>query len=179
MMKPKVNDMANDTKKLAVNETNVTLENLQKLFDSYEREQTGFAPYWEPKPGAMFAGRVIGRDATDPDFVRYLIQAGVDTPCKRGSKIKETTEEVVVPKGDSFTISVYYALKDKFDDYLVSGRMPFIICKAVKEVPTSKSGQTVWTWDLRLSPEDKKAMTEWRAKQIRGDQAGDENALEA
>lgn len=170
-----------DTKKtaLSINEKNVTLENLQQLFDTYEKEQTGFCPYWNPEEGAMFAGRVVGRDATDPDFVRYLIQAGVDVPCKRGSKRKETDEDVVVTKGDNFTVSVYYALKDKFDDYLVSGRMPFVICKALKEIPTAKSGQTVWTWDLRLSAEDKKAMTEWRAKQIRGDEPGDENALNA
>lgn len=155
-----------------------SLEDLQKLFDSYEKEQTGFAPYWNPEPGKMFAGRVVGRDATNPEFVRYLIQAGIDTDCMRGSKLKETDTPETVKKGDAFTISVYHALKDKFDDYLVSGQMPFIICKALKEVPTSTAGQTVWTWDLRLSPENKKAIQEWRAKQIRADQAGDDKALD-
>jgi hypothetical protein len=107
----------------------------------------------------------MGRDDRDPAFVRYLMQAVQPTECHRGAKNDEgVAESVTVEKGEYFSISVYYALKDAFDFYLDAAVRPIIKLTALKEVKTSTVGQTCWTWRLQVSPEDKKRLESARDK---------------
>jgi hypothetical protein len=130
-------------------------------FSKWEEEQVGFAPYWNPEPLKWFLGRVVARDERDPDFVRYLMRAELDTPCKRGPV--NDAEDVMIRKGEFFSISVYHSLEGLFNTYLEIGVTPAMKVTAVKEVPTKKSGQTCWTWKVQISPEDKKLLNKKRA----------------
>jgi hypothetical protein len=128
-------------------------------FSKWEEEQVGFAPYWNPEPLKWFLGRVVARDERDPDFVRYLMKAEIDTPCKRGPVTD--AEDVMIRKGEFFSISVYHSLEGLFNAYLEMGFTPAMKVTAVKEVPTKKSGQT---WKVQVSPDDKKLLTKKRTE---------------
>jgi len=123
-------------------------------FATWEELQVGFAPYWNPSPGAWFYGQIVEKDERDSDFVRYLVRAGTATACKRGPN--DAAEEVTVKPGEYFSVSVYYSLRDTFDIFLESGFRPFIRVLAVKEVKTKTVGQTCWTWKVNIAPQDKK-----------------------
>jgi len=125
-------------------------------FSKWEEEQVGFAPYWSPAEEKWFLAQVFARDDRDPDFIRYLMRAGMLIPCKRGAG--EDAEDIAVKPGGFFTISVYTSLRDTFDFYLESGIRPFVRIEAIKEVPTKKTGQTCWTWNVKVSPTDKKKL---------------------
>lgn len=129
--------------------------------EKWTEEQVGFAPYWQPKKGASFIARVVQKDEGEGNqFTRYLLQAGESIDCKRGPA--DEAEDVKVEKGELFTISVYYSLQGLFDFYLENRFKPWMKVTAVEERKTSTPGQTVWTWKLLVSPEDKK-----KADQIR------------
>lgn len=155
----KVNIMAKPT-----NDT-TDIINAIPTFDTskWTEEQVGFAPYWSPVKGASFIARVMQKDI-DPEakqFTRYLMQAGEDLACKRGPA--DGAEDVTVKKGEYFTISVYFSLQGLFDFYLESGHKPWMKVNALEERKTSTPGQTVWTWKLLVSPEDKKKADVLRA----------------
>src|SRR5579864_838726 len=66
-----------------------------------EDEQTGLPPYWAPDEEQFrqgipqnFFGRVIAKDDADPEFVRWIIQAGKEQNCKRGPA--ENAESILV-----------------------------------------------------------------------------------
>lgn len=122
-------------------------------FAKWEEEQVGFAPYWNPEKDKWFYARIIEKDERDSEFVRYLMQAGVDTPCKRGPA--DGAEDITVKKGEYFTISVYFSLQDLFDLYLETGIRPFMKVTAKDTVKTSTAGRTCWLWSLLVSPETK------------------------
>ena len=140
-------------------------------FENWEEEQVGFAPYWGPAEMKWFYGQVVDKDERDPEFVRYLIRAGVDTQCQRGPV--EDAEEVLVKAGEYFTISVYYSLQGAFDFYLETGIKPWMKVTAIKTTETSKSGRTVWHWKLVVSPEDKKRLNAARAQHKAMSDAGE------
>lgn len=132
-------------------------------FSKWEEEQVGFAPYWNPETDKWFLGQVVSRDERDPEFVRYLVKAALDTPCKRGPV--DGAEEVLVKSGEYFSISVYYSLQGLFDAYLEMGIVPPVMkVIAVKEVKTKKAGQTCWTWKVLISPDDKKRINTKRTE---------------
>lgn len=130
-------------------------------FSKWEEEQVGFAPYWSPEPEKWFLAQVVSIDKRDPEFVRYLMKASIDTACKRGPV--DESEDVIVKSGEYFTISVYYSLQYLFDTYLEMGCTPVMRVTAVKEVKT-KNSQTCWTWKVQVSPEDKKMLTKKRVE---------------
>lgn len=115
-------------------------------------EAVGFAPYWSPEEGAQFIGRVIHKEPAD-DFVRYVMQAGVDLKCFTGPA--DDAVECTVPKGGYFTISVYYSLQGLFDLYLESGLKPWMKVTAGKKVKTKTPGRTVFQWDVKVPKADK------------------------
>ena len=129
-------------------------------FSTWEEEQVGFAPYWNPEPGKFFVGTPVARDERDPSFLRYLIKAAVDTQCKRGPV--DEAEEVLVKKGEFFSVSVYYALAEPFDAILenFTSKGTDILAKvtAIKTAKT-KEKNDVWQWKMHLPPEHKKLMT--------------------
>jgi hypothetical protein len=163
---------------------NPTIEKGMPDFDKWSEEQVGFAPYWKPAEGKWFFGMPIAIDMRDPKFVRYQFIAGADTPCQRGPSDEEDerSEAVTVKKGETFSLSVYYSLRDVFDQYLQFGsdtEKP-ILCRvdAVRTVPT-KNQPKCWQFKVRVSPEQKKELTAWRAKNVKVLAAGSERpALE-
>ena len=129
-------------------------------FDKWVEEQVGFAPYWNPEPEKWFFARVVARDERDPEFVRYLMQAGMPLNCKRGPA--DDAEDVAVKPGEHFSFSVYHSLRDTFDFYLETGLSPFLRVQSIKEVKTKTTGQTCWTWKVLVSPQDKKILEKKR-----------------
>jgi hypothetical protein len=128
---------------------------------NWEKEETGFAPYWTPAPGKKFLATPMGRDDRDPEFVRYQMRLEqAELECQSGPKDDPTP--VIVKKGDTFTVSVYTQLDDKFNEYMESGIFPILQCIALKEVKTKTVGQTCWTFDLRVSPTDKQKILGFR-----------------
>ncbi len=133
---------------------------------NWEKEETGFAPYWKPLAGKAFFARPIGRDDRDPEFVRYQMKLEQDElACQSGPK--EDATDVLVKKGDTFTVSVYVQLDDKFNEYMECGLFPIVRCEALREAKTSKPGQTCWIFDLRVSPEDKKKLAAFRQEKAK------------
>ena len=135
-------------------------------FESWEKEQVGFAPYWNPEPGKWFYGTVVSRDERDPEFVRYLVKTYAPITVQRGPK--EDAELIELKPGDLFSISVYYSLAEPFDfileHFVLLGKEVPMMVKALKEVKTKKAGQTCWTWEMRLPPEWKKALADKRTE---------------
>lgn len=132
----------------------------------WEKEETGFAPYWTPGEGKVFFGRVTGRDERDPDFVRYSIQLEQDSlECHTGPKEDQTP--ITVRKGDTFNVSVYVQLDKLFNEYMECGLFPVMRIQSLKEAKTSTAGQTCWIFDLRVSPADRKALKTYRAEKAK------------
>ncbi len=155
-------------------------------FSKWSEEQIGFAPYWKPGIGRWFFGAPVAIDMRDPKFVRYQFIAGADTPCQRGPSDEddEASEKVLVKKGETFSLSVYYALRDVFDQYLQfsqdTGKPVNVRVDALRTVPT-KNQPKCWQFKAIVSPEQKKALTEWRSKNVKflsGQSEGDRPALE-
>lgn len=147
----------------------------------FESEQVGFAPYWECTQGAFFLGKIRGIDTRDPEFVRFMCEAVTPTACRRGSKTSDAYEEVTVQPGEAFTISVYYQLQGLFTECLESGTDPTLLVRALREVPTSKKGQTCWQFDVKIPKEDRKRLHAFRAQQaaLQAKQDREERQFEA
>lgn len=133
----------------------------------WEKEETGFAPYWSPGPGKAFFARVTHRDeGNEKDFVRIgLVLEQDELLCFSGPK--EEQVEVNVKRGDPFNMSVYYQLDNKFNEYMESGLFPVMKITALREVKTSTPGQTCWQFDLRVSPADKALLKQFRAEKAK------------
>src|SRR6267142_3539793 len=141
-------------------------------FSNWSDEQIGFSPYWTPAPGKWTYARPIARDERDPEFIRYLFVALMPTPCRRGpgedSPLKDNGENVTVAPGETFSMSVYYQLRDLFDFYLETGILDQansgVRIEAIKEVPTKKSGQTVWQFKAQVDPKVRPLLDAKRAE---------------
>lgn len=145
----------------------VNIDGIPKTFDftTWVDEATGFSPYWNPAENKYFVGRLVSKDVQDPDFVRYLVQAGEDLECAQGPAA--TAEKVTVRKGEFFTISVYFSLQDIFDIYLESGIRPWMKVTAGKKLPTKKPGRFVFKWRIQVSPADKARTDEAKVQMMR------------
>ncbi len=163
--------MANPKKSDVSDVKNPTVEGLPD-FDKWTDEQIGFAPYWQPGIGKWFFGMPVAIDMRDPKFIRYQFIAGADTPCKRGPSDEENerSESVVVKKGETFSLSVYYSLRDIFDQYLQygaeTGKPVLVRVDALKTVPT-KNQPKCWQFRARLDPVQSKALAVWRLKNMK------------
>lgn len=122
-------------------------------FAGFEEEQLSFPPYWEASEGGWFYGMPVDVDTRDPQFGRYLIQAEMDIKCKTGKKDEQ--EEILVRKGEFFTLSMYGLLP--LDRYI--GTKVLVKCIGKKDVGQP---QKAWNFSLKVSPEDKKKLIEDR-----------------
>lgn len=118
------------------------------------KQQTGLPPYWAAdeevhKAGVAqgFYARVIGRDDGDPTFPRYVVQAGMDTPCMKGGG--DDAEPVIVKKGEFFTTSVYAGLPlERFIG------VPVIVkVKDKRKINTKGGPRTIWDFTVEVTPQ--------------------------
>lgn len=146
----------NDKKNGEVIDPNQGLDmtELGELEGSLVNDQIGFPPYWNPAVGKKFAGKVLMRDERDPDFVRYVIEAGVRHQCQEGPS--DEARPVIVDKGMTFNVSDYAGLP--LDDYF--GHT--VVVTAIRKVPID-GGKEVWKFELKTTPEGRE-----QAKQLRG-----------
>ncbi len=122
-------------------------------FSTWDKEQTGFAPYWEPAEGLSAFASAVALDMNDPEQPRFLLRnEGKELRCFQGSKLKKQQLEVMVKKGENFTISVYHSISSLLETYLASGLHVRFKLTAVEKVPTSTTGREVWKWDLVVDP---------------------------
>lgn len=147
-------------------------------FQDYQDEQTGLPPYWGPndellgppdasgfrKPTVpmQFYGKVVSYDDSDPEFKRYVIQAGHDILCKRGAK--DVVEEVQIKKYEFFSVSDYAGLP--LGRYIglpvfayIKGKRPIVSDRGIAD-------QTVWEWGIKVSPQVKAKMDQRREKAV-------------
>jgi len=143
-------------------------------FAEWDEVQIGFAPYFHPEKGSTVVGFLVGKDARDPKFVRYQMKALVDTMCRRGPANEDAEEgavgeDVLVKKGDFFSMSVYYSLADQFDCLIwasaKTGQEFPIKVEAVNKTKT-KNDRTVWNFKMHTPKEVTKTLAplrdEWR-----------------
>jgi hypothetical protein len=124
-------------------------DNLPKETANFQEEQIGFPPYWTPEEGKKVYARVVDFDDSDPEFLRYVMQAGHDIDCQRGPS--DAREEVTVHKGEFFTMSQYASLPlGKYLD------IPVLI--QVKEKRKIDGGKTMWVFSLSVSEQAKKIL---------------------
>jgi len=142
-----------------------TAKGFQAPKGSFVDEQTGMPPYWKPSEEEMdqgiaqgFYGRVIGRDDGDPEFPRYVIQAGQDTPCFQGGG--DDAEPVLVKKGEFFTCSVYQSLR--LERYI---GIPVVVQALRKRaIKTAAGRRTIWDWSLRVPDAAQRILNERRQR---------------
>jgi hypothetical protein len=153
-------------------------------FMNWTPAQTGFAPYFEPAKGVMFAAVVERGDMRDPNFERYLFAATHDTICRQGAKPNRDDEDavdtrpvVIVPKDGHFTLGVYYALRDILNALLMyqhenNVRVPVYIKFTEKLQKETKNGRHPWQFEVRLHPDHARGIEATKAKLL-GNEGGD------
>jgi len=120
--------------------------------EGFVEEQIGFPPYWTPEEGKSFYARVIEFDDRDPEFPRYIMQAGRETPCEQGGG--EKMRPITVKKGEFFTVSEYSGLP--LGRYI--GIPVFVTALNKRKL---EGNRTTWDWTLRI-PEQAKAILQKR-----------------
>ncbi len=138
-------------------------------YDEYEKENIGFDPYWTPSEGKWMAAVPFARDNADIKFNRFRFMAMEDTPCQRGpgDEDNDRHEKVMVPKGETFSTSVYAQLEKVLNEYLsfssdtgVAVKLRITCTHWVKTEQQPKC----WQFKVDIAKDSKKALTEWRAK---------------
>jgi hypothetical protein len=163
-----------------VNTSNAAADDMPD-FASWTDRQVTFVPYWHPNQGDKFYGKIVGIDMRNPEFVRLQFQClQNELKCQRGPVAEGN--EVIVRKGENFSMSVYSALADELTFQLQSGISPPTFIEAQKKVKTS-SGKDCWQFRCRVSPEDNAKLVAlypaWQ-KERAGELSGDTRpALEA
>lgn len=151
-------------------------------FADWTTTETGFAPYYEPFKGGWFAAVVLKGDTRDPNFERYLMQAEHDIVCRRGAKpVHEGDVDnrpvVVVKKGQTFTLGVFFGLKETLNALLMyqyekKARVPVFIQFDGKLENATKAGRHPWQTTVRLHPEHASGIEQARAKLLGNESDG-------
>lgn len=138
--------------------------------------QTGFAPYFEPFKGAMFAAIVEKADQRDINFPRYLFTATHQTLCRQGPKPVDKEDEdnrpvIIVPEEGHFTLGVFYGLVETLNAVLVyqyekNVRVPIFIRFTERLERATKNGFHPWQFEVRLHPSHAKAIEQTRARML-------------
>jgi hypothetical protein len=127
----------------------------------WEPEPLNFVPYLEIEEDTTVYCRPLFLDNRDPDFPRFVCQAGEDLTAYQGSKRQGTTKAVTVVTGEHFGISAYASLP--LHNYF---NLPVLI-KVGKKVPVTGTNNERWTFDILTSPEVRAALVSRRAKEAR------------
>lgn len=144
--------MAKNTAPVNASNASNTANDDMPDFANWTDRQVSFAPYWHPAPGDKFFGKIIAIDMRNPEFIRLQFQClQNELTCQRGPAAEGN--EVVVHKGETFSMSVYSALADELTFQLQSGISPPTYIEAQKKVKTA-TGKDCWQFRCRVSPED-------------------------
>jgi len=127
---------------------------------------TGFAPYWEPRDGAVIEIRPRMIDSTDPNFLRIICEnLGGDVECSTGPKDKDgDAEPVAVHNGEDMTISWFAALPLEFA--LKDGVPLRVTALGKTKSGTTSDGKPKYLWHFRYEtyPEDQKKIMSEKAR---------------
>lgn len=130
-------------------------------YAGWSDEQIGFAPYWQPAPGAFCEGIPTDIDDRDPKFVRINMLATRDIQCFRGPV--DSQEPVMVKEGEFFSLSVYEGLKKSFVEFLTCGAPIRCMVKAEEKIETA-GGNDFWRFSVKVHPESMKHLVPARMK---------------
>lgn len=131
----------------------------------WDTVETGFAPYWKAELGKCLVAKFVACDARDERFPRYILQATrVAIECQRGPV--DDAEFVTVQPGEFFTMTVYAGLDmERYLDLEM-----FIKIKGERKLPGNDASggkpRTLYEFDVRCSPEDKKKINALRAQDM-------------
>lgn len=141
-------------------------------------ERFGFAPYWNPNEGESIVCKLVARDDRDPEFVRFLVEALAPTKCFTGPK--EDAKPELVEAGQTFTLSAYYSVDQKFSEYMELGVFPTLQLTAAEKIKLKKDPRkTVWKFTAKLHPDTAKQLSAARqAKALNGGNPAGRPALE-
>ena len=117
-----------------------------------ESVQTQFPPFLKIKEGARAHCKLVDFDDHDPDFERWVFMALSPAQCHQGPQ--EAGEDVVVKKGDLFTISNYATLR--VSRYI--GCEMMIECTG--KIKANTPAGFVWGFKATLSPDSAKQLAE-------------------
>lgn len=128
----------------------------------WEREQTGFPPYWKPKAaGDLFLGKPILKDERDPNFPRFVVQATqFPIVCQQGPA--DGADIVIVRPGDYFTCSVWAALP--LEDFIDIESC--VMAEHSRKLPPNEQSdgrpRNLWTWNVKVTKESRLLVRERR-----------------
>ncbi len=137
----------------------------KEILDSvkdWEKEQTGFPPYWKPKmEGDLFFGKPILKDERNPEFERFVVQATkFPIVCQQGPA--DDADIIIVRPGDYFTVSVWSALP--LEDFIDIETC--VMAEKSRKLPgNDDSGgvpRKLWTWNVKVTTEARKLIRERR-----------------
>lgn len=136
---------------------------------TWEKEQVGFDPYFVIEKGKRVVAAIIGFDGSDPTFHRYQFMAAEEMTCQRGPNDDdaENHELVTVKEGETFNLSSFYSLVKPLNEYLAYSSetgIGVVVSLTCTGSTKTQAGKNVWLWDLRVSPDQKKALMAWRKK---------------
>ncbi len=133
------------------------LEALKALEGELVSDQIGFPPYWNPAPGKKFFGKVVMRDERDPDFIRYVIEAGVRHQCQEGPS--DEAVAVTVDRGQHFNVSLYAGLP--LENYY--GQTVLVTAMRKQDID---GGKSVWKFDLKTTEVGREQAKQLRASKV-------------
>lgn len=140
---------------MASNKAPVQTPNTSATDDVFEDGDTGvqtsYPPYFEVEEGAAFRAKVLGKDDSDPEFIRWVLCAERPVKCYRGSKKKNQATEIIVQPGELFTIGEYVALRlDKYVDSVIG-------LKVKGKLEANTPAGFVWDFDVREAKDSRAA----------------------
>lgn len=148
----------NSAKPEAINPNDgLDLAALAELESGLVSDQIGFPPYWNPSEGKKFYGRVVARDERDPDFIRYVIEAGVRHQCQEGPS--DEARPVTVDRGQHFNVSVYASLP--LENYF--GETVLVTALRKRDID---GGKQVWIFDLKTTETGRSHAAQLRAAKL-------------
>lgn len=121
-------------------------------------EAVGFPPYWQPAPGKKFYGTPILCDTSNPEFVRWTLEAAVDHVCTRGKK--DEGDHVLVKKGEWFSVSEYSGLPL----FRFIGKKILVTAESTRKLA---QGRTLWEFSVRVDQKTKALLESERADSAR------------
>lgn len=162
--------MSKDTKTEATNVNPATMTEFEKIIaqqlQTWERVETGFAPYYKPEVGAGFFAKVCVLDARDPNFIRYVLQCTrMELKCARGPV--DGAEEVIVKPGEFFTLGEYASLPlQEFFDIEVA-----VLCTDQRKLAGNEGSngkpRKMFEFTVTCSPEDNKKLKARKADEMK------------